>query len=148
MALAERMAEVRWNGNLTEGSGTITEVGSGAFDQLPVSWKARTEEPGGSTSPEELIAAAHAACYAMALSNTLNKNGTPPEHLHVTATCSLDRVEGGVKITTMDLHVRARVSGLSADEFERVARQGEQGCPVSNALRDNVDIRLHAELEE
>src|SRR5262249_39203956 len=93
MAVAERHAEGDWEGNLFQGHGTL-QGGSGALPDLPVTWAARAERPDGKTSPEELIAAAHAACYAMAFSNTLDKAGTPPERLHVSATCTLDRVGG------------------------------------------------------
>ena len=147
MALAERTAEVVWNGNLTQGSGTVT-VGSGAVGQLPVTFAARTESSDGKTSPEELIAAAHATCFAMVMANNLNKAGTPPEQLTVTATCTLDRVASGLKITTMDLRVRGRVPGIDQTTFEEQARTGEQGCPVSNALRGNVEIRVTAQLEQ
>lgn len=146
MAVAERRAEVIWEGNLTQGSGRVTP-GSGAFPELPVTWASRTERSDGKTSPEELIAAAHAACYAMAFSNTLNQAGSPPERLQVTAVCSLDRVDGKMKITTMDLTVRGRVPGLDQAAFEQAARTAEQGCPVSNALRNNVEISLHPTLE-
>lgn len=146
MALAERTANVVWQGNLTQGSGTVT-LNSHATGELPVTWASRTEEPGGKTSPEELIAAAHAACYAMAFSNTLNQNGTPPEQLNVSATLTLDRVDGAVKITTEQLEVRGRVAGLDQSTFEQLARKAEQSCPVSNALRNNVEIRVNAQLE-
>jgi lipoyl-dependent peroxiredoxin len=146
MALAERTAQVVWQGNLTQGSGNIS-LNSQATGPLPVTWAARTEEPGGKTSPEELIAAAHAACYAMAFSNTLNQNGTPPEQLNVTATCTLDRVDGAVKITTEQLDVRGRVPGLDQGTFAQLAQTAEQRCPVSNALRNNVEIRLSAQLD-
>lgn len=147
MAVAERRAEVEWEGNLFQGHGTL-QGGSGALPGLPVTWAARAERPDGKTSPEELIAAAHAACYAMAFSNTLDKAGTPPERLHVTATCTLDRVGGGLKITTMQLDVRGRVPNLDQSGFEQAARTAEQSCPVSNALRNNVDIQLNAQLEQ
>ena len=147
MASAQRRAEVRWEGNLTQGKGRIVKVGSGAFGELPVTWAARTERPDGKTSPEELIAAAHASCYAMALSNTLNQAGTPPESLDVTAVSTFEQVAGGWKISTMDLEVRGRVPGLDQAGFQSAAQKGEQGCPVSNALRNNVQIRLKAQLE-
>lgn len=146
MALAERRADATWHGNLTQGNGTV-RVGSGALPEMPVTWASRTEQPGGKTSPEELIAAAHAACFAMALSNALNTGGTPPEQLDVNAVCTLDRVEGGVKITKMDLTVRGKVSGLDAAGFERAVHAAEQGCPVSNALRNNVEVKVNAHLE-
>jgi osmotically inducible protein OsmC len=145
MAVAERRAEVVWEGNLTQGNGKVT-VGSGALGEQPVTWAARTERSDGKTSPEELIAAAHAACYAMAFSNTLNTAGTPPQRLTVRAVCSLDRVEGKMKITTMDLEVVGVVPGLDQAGFDQAAKQAEQGCPVSNALRNNVEIRVTAKL--
>lgn len=147
MAKAERQAEVVWEGSLIQGKGTIVRVGSGAIGQLPITWASRTERSDGKTSPEELIAAAHAACYAMALSHTLAQAGTPAQQLDVTATCAFEQVGGGFKITTMDLNVRGKVPGLDAAAFEQVAQQAEQGCPVSNALRNNVQIRLNAQLE-
>lgn len=147
MPLAQRRAEVVWNGNLTQGSGTVT-AGSGAFQSLPVTFAARTETSDGKTSPEELIASAHAICYAMVVANTLNKAGTPPDQLNVTAVCSLDRVEGALKITAMDLTVRGKVPGVDQATFEQIAQDGEKACPVSNALRGNVEIRVTAQLEQ
>ncbi|MBI4788621.1 MAG: OsmC family peroxiredoxin [Chloroflexi bacterium] len=145
MALQQRQAQVVWMGDL-KGNGTIS-VGSGALGELPVTFAARTEKADGKTSPEELIAAAHATCYAMAFSNTLAKAGAPPERLDIKATCSLDRKpEGGLKITSMELQVVGRVPGLDQPRFEELAREGEKGCPVSNALRNNVEIRLNARL--
>ena len=146
MPLQQRQAQVVWNGDV-KGNGTIT-VGSGALGELPVSFSARTENADGKTSPEELIAAAHATCFAMVLSNMLAKAGTPPERLDVQATCSLDRKpEGGLIITSMQLDVTGRVPGLDQTRFEELAREGEKGCPVSNALRNNVDIKLNAHLD-
>lgn len=145
MALAERRAEVTWTGTLTDGSGTLN-AGSGALTNMPVTWASRTQESGGKTSPEELIASAHAACYAMAFSNTLTQAGKPPEQLHVSAVCSLDRTESGLKISTMVLDVRGKVPGITADQFSELANKAEQGCPVSNALRNNVQISVNAQL--
>ncbi len=147
MPLAERRAEVVWEGTLTQGHGVITKVGSGAFGDLPVTWAARTERPDGKTSPEELIAAAHATCYSMAFSAVLAERGTPPESLNVSAVCAFDVVDGAPKVTTVDLSVRGRVPGLDDAGFQEAAQAGEQLCPVSNALRGNVEIRLTAELE-
>jgi len=93
------------------------------------------------------MAAAHAACYAMAFSHTLAQAGTPAERLSVSATCTFEQVESGFKISTMDLNVRGKVPGLDEAGFEKVAQQAEQGCPVSNALRNNVQIRVNAHLE-
>lgn len=147
MLKAERRANVVWEGDLLHGSGTIVSVGSGALGALPVTWASRTERSDGKTSPEELMAAAHAACYAMAFSHALAQAGTPAERLSVSATCTFEQVEGGFKISTMDLDVRGKVPGLDEAGFEKVAQQAEQGCPVSNALRNNVQIRVNAHLE-
>jgi osmotically inducible protein OsmC len=138
---AERRAEVIWQGNLTQGNGRL-KVGSGAFGEQPITWAARIERPDGKTSPEELIAAAHAGCYAMALSNTLNESGSPPEQLTVNAVCTLDQL----KITTMKLEVQGRVPGIDEAAFQQAAQKAEQLCPVSNALRNNVQIQLNAHL--
>jgi osmotically inducible protein OsmC len=148
MPQAERRAEVVWNGDLMSGSGTLTLASSGVLRESPVTWASRTQAPDGRTSPEELLAGAHAACYAMALSATLARAGSPPERLHVTAVASFDRrPEGGFKVSAMDLTVRGRVPGIDQARFEELARQGEQGCPISNAIRNNVEIRLTAVLE-
>ena len=143
MPRAERTAHVEWQGNLTEGSGKITETGSGVFGVLPVTWAARTESSDGKTSPEELLAMAHAACFAMAFSNTLNKAGHPPEQLNVTATATFEPPP----ITTMKIDVTGRVPGLDQATFEQIAGQAQEGCPVSNALRNNVDMQVTATLE-
>ena len=144
----ERKAEVVWQGDLLSGSGTVTNVTSGALSNLDVSWPARTEAPGGKTSPEELIAAAHAACYAMAFSHTLAGAGHTPEQLNVSATVVFSpKSGGGFAVSDSRLVVRARVPGLDQARFAELAQQGEQGCPVSNALRNNVQIHLDATLE-
>jgi osmotically inducible protein OsmC len=145
MVMAERRAEVTWRGDLTSGEGTFT-VGSGALGTQSVSWPARTEKPDGKTSPEELIAAAHASCFSMALSNILAKQDTPPEQLDVTAVCTLDRVEGAARITKMDLNVRGQVPDVDQAAFEKAAKQAKDGCPVSNALMNNVELSVTAEL--
>ena len=147
MLKAERRAEAVWEGNLIQGSGKVVSVGSGAIGELPITWASRTERSDGKTSPEELIAAAHAACYAMAFSHTLAQAGTPAERLLVNAVCTFEQVEAGFKITTMDLDVRGKVPGLDEAGFEKAAQQAEQGCPVSNALRNNVQIRVKAHLD-
>lgn len=148
MAMAERRAEVTWEGNLTQGKGTITSTGSGAFPAgLPVTWASRVERSDGRTSPEELIAMAHASCYSMAFAHALAGEGSPPERLHVTAVCTLDRTEAGPKINRMDLEVRGKVPGIDQARFDEIARKAEQGCPVSNVLRNNAEIHLKATLE-
>ena len=147
-AQAERQADVVWEGDLLGGNGTITNVTSGALGDLPVSWPARTEQPGGKTSPEELLAASHAACYAMAFSHTLTGQGTPPQRLQVSARVGFDpKVGGGFEVSFSRLTVRGQVPGIDQAAFEEAAREGEQGCPISNALRGNVEITVDATLE-
>ena len=148
MATAERRAEVVWNGDLQSGSGTFDLASSGAWTGANVSFATRTENPNGNTSPEELIAAAHASCYAMALSLVLGERGTPPESIDVQAACALDAVSEGFRITTMDLEVRGRVPNLDAEGFRRAADYAHQICPVSNALKDNVEVRVNTTLED
>ena len=144
MALNKDRANVVWEGTVAEGAGRVT-VASGAFPEQPITLKRRTEGGQGTTSPEELIAAAHASCYAMALAAALTRNGTPPERLEVSAEVSLDRVESGLKITAVDLSVRGKAEGVDGEAFRELARTAEQSCPVSNALRGGVEIRLEAE---
>ncbi|MPZ23290.1 MAG: OsmC family peroxiredoxin [Dehalococcoidia bacterium] len=147
MATADRSAEVTWNGTLQEGSGTL-QTGSGAVKDLGVTWASRVEKSDGRTSPEELIAAAHASCFAMAFSGTLGRGGTPPEQLRVSATVSLNPKEGGgFQVTNSKLVVRGRVPGLDQAAFAEAARRAEQGCPVSNALRNSLQIDVEATLE-
>ena len=139
----ERQASVVWQGDLMNGSGTIAEVPSGAFGPLDVSWASRAEEPNGKTSPEELIAAAWASCFAMALSNGLAKDGTPPEKLETSATVTFQPGEGIVKGA---LTVRGTVPGLDAAGFQAAAEQAKANCPVSKALTGIPEIALTAEL--
>ena len=146
MAGFEREAQAVWEGGLAKGSGSVTG-GSGAVADLPVSWGARVERPDGMTSPEELIAEAHAACYAMAFSNVLDNAGNPPERLSVRAVVSAELGDEGLAIKTSELNVVGRVPGVSPDEFGRLAEEADRGCPVSNALRGSLEIRVRAELE-
>jgi osmotically inducible protein OsmC len=139
----DRHAEVTWNGSLIEGSGSIDRVGSGAFAPLDVTWASRTEEPAGLTSPEELIAAAHAACFSMALSHALAEAGSPPEELKTGATVTFQPGEG---ITKIALTVRGKVSGLDEDGFREAAEGARADCPVSQALTGVPEITLVAEL--
>ena len=145
MATAERRANVVWNGSLFQGSGTLDFASSEAVQGHPVTWASRTERPDGKTSPEELFAAAHASCYAMAFSNTLAEQGNEPEELNVSAVCTFDFGQG--KITSSVLNVRGRVPGLDEEGFRRAAELGEQNCPVSNALRGNLEIKLNTSLD-
>ena len=148
-AQAERKATAVWEGSLIEGNGRVTADTTGIFKDQAITWKARTESANGKTSPEELMAAAHASCYAMAFSNTLAQAGTPADQLQVTATVGFHPKAGGggFEITYSNLEVRGRVPGLDQAAFEQAAREGERGCPVSNALRNNVQINLTATLE-
>ena len=139
----ERKADVVWHGDLMNGSGTIAPPGSGAFGPLDVSWASRAEEPNGKTSPEELIAAAWAACFSMALSAGLAKAGTPPEKLESSATVTFQPGEG---ITRGALTVRGTVPGLDADAFQEAAAAAKENCPVSKALSGIPEVTLNAEL--
>jgi osmotically inducible protein OsmC len=141
---AERRASVTWSGDLLSGSGTIDEVGSGAFGPLDVSWAARSEEAsGGKTSPEELLAAAHAACFSMAFSNVLAKAGSPPERLETSAVVTF---VAGTGITKSALSVKATVPGLDAEAFRAAAEDAKKNCPVSQALAGGPEITLDAQL--
>jgi lipoyl-dependent peroxiredoxin len=144
--IATREAEIVWEGPLASGTGRVSS-GSGALGELPVTWASRTERPDGKTSPEELIAAAHASCFAMAISLVLGENHTPPERLVVRASCTLDEVDGAPKVTSSELSVRARVDGIEPSGFEDQVARAADLCPVSNALRGNVDISVRSELE-
>jgi len=142
---AERSAQATWQGDLMSGSGEIHEVPSGAFGPLQVTWASRTEEEhGGKTSPEELIAAAHAACFSMALSNVLAKAGHPPERLETSATLTF---VPGTGITKSALTVVGSVPGIDEAAFEDAAEQAKDGCPVSGALKGNVELTLDAHLQ-
>jgi lipoyl-dependent peroxiredoxin len=140
---AERRAEVTWQGDLTGGSGEVERVGSGSFGGLDVTWASRTEEPGGKTSPEELIAAAHAACFSMALASSLAKAGNPPERLSTSATVTF---VPGTGITRSALEVEGTVPGLDEDGFRKAAEQAKEDCPVSGALKGNVELEVTARL--
>jgi len=139
-------ATTTWSGDLFSGSGTTTLAGSGAAGPLPVSWASRTEEAAGKTSPEELIAAAHASCYSMALSNILAGAGNPAEKLDVEAVATFEKVEEGWRLTKMKLSVNGSVPGMSAEDFATHAEAAKDGCPVSNALKGNVEITAEATL--
>jgi lipoyl-dependent peroxiredoxin len=143
--MPKRKADARWEGSLQEGNGTMS-VASGAYEG-PYSFQSRFEE-GDGTNPEELIAGAHAGCFSMALSGDLGRAGYEPESVETTATVHLDKGEGGFGITRIELDTRARVPGIEADEFQRVAEGAKQNCPVSRALAAVETIEVHAELVE
>lgn len=141
----ERRADVTWKGDLMSGSGTIDRVGTGAFGPLDVSWPARTEAPSaGKTSPEELIAAAHASCFSMALANVLAKDGNVPDRLSTSATVTF---VPGAGITKIALEVRGAVSGLDDSGFRESAENAKANCPVSQALAGVGEITLDAQLD-
>jgi osmotically inducible protein OsmC len=144
---ATRRAESTWSGDLTSGSGTIQTVTSGAFSGLPVTWASRTESHDGRTSPEELLAAAHAACFSMALSGALGRAGTPPDRLDVSADVTFDKLEAGWRVVTSHLTVRGAVPGMTQESFASAAETAKDGCPISHALKGNVEMSVEATLE-
>jgi osmotically inducible protein OsmC len=144
---AVRTATVTWQGPLATGDGTVSAGSSGLFMDLPVSWSSRTEQPDGRTSPEELLAAAHASCYAMAFSADLGRAGYTPEELHVEAEVTFDKLDGGWTVTASALTVLGHVHGIKEDEFDRIAQGTRDGCPISRAIAGNVEISVEATLE-
>jgi len=141
----ERRAHATWDGDLRSGSGRF-DVGSGAIGGQEVTFASRFEDSGGKTSPEELIAAAHATCLSMALANGLAQVGHPPTRLETDAVATLDQRESGFRIISMRLTVRGQVDGIDEDAFRAAAEEAKAGCPVSNALVGNVEITLDAAL--
>lgn len=141
--MSDSSATATWKGDLFSGQGTV-QPASGAFATLPISWPARSERPSDKTSPEELIAGAHAGCFSMAFSNALAKAGHAPEHLETTAVVTF---VPGTGITRSALTVKGRVPGIDAAEFERLADEAKGGCPVSQALKNNVELSVSATLE-
>ena len=140
----ENRAEVTWKGSLMEGSGTIHDTSSGKIGDQEISWKARSEDQHQQTNPEELIAAAHASCFSMALSHGLAQDGHAPEQLDTSATVTFVPGEG---ITRIALTVRGRVPGLDADAFRKAAETAKENCPVSKALAGVPEITLDAQLQ-
>jgi osmotically inducible protein OsmC len=146
MATFSRHVDVDWSGSIMEGKGTA-KAGSGAFS-LPVTFPARIGEPQGHTSPEELIAAAHATCYAMALNATVGRKGGSIGRTRVTATVTADKSEAGIKITTSALKVVAEgLQGIEKAQFAEVAKEAESKCPVSNALRGSLKVELETDVK-
>ena len=142
-----RTARTAWNGTLQEGSGQV-ELSSSKVGTFEVSFPKRAaDEAGGTTSPEELIAAAHSSCFAMALSSEIGKAGGTPQSLEITAEVTLGQKDGGPHITRIALTVRGEVDGLDADGFEKAAQAAKAGCPVSKALAGVDEITLDASLE-
>jgi osmotically inducible protein OsmC len=143
---ATREVRAVWNGDLMSGTGAVTAVSSGKFSELPVSWSARTEAPGGRTSPEELLAAAHASCFAMALSGGLAKAGTPPKRLEVTSRVTFDKVGESWTVVSSELDVKGEVPGTDAAKFKQAAEGAKDNCPVSRAFKGNVKLSVNATL--
>ena len=146
MATFSRTVDVDWAGPIMEGTGTA-KAGTGAFS-LPVSFPSRIGEPGGKTSPEELMAASHASCYAMALNATVGRKGGSIGRTTVTATIVADKGDAGIKLTTSKLKVVAEgLQGIEKGQFNEVAKEAESKCPISNALRGSLQIELETEVK-
>ncbi|HEY2939398.1 MAG TPA: OsmC family protein [Gaiellaceae bacterium] len=141
----ERRAHATWEGDLRDGVGHF-DLESGAITGQEVTFASRFEESGGKTSPEELIAAAHATCFSMALANGLAQQGNPPTRLETKAVCTLDKGDGGFRITSMNLSVRGEVEGIDEEGFRAAAEQARDGCPVSQALAGSLEISVDASL--
>jgi len=148
MAMAERSGQVVWKGNLSGGAGKVTGGSSGAFTDLEVTWASRTKRAEGKTSPEELIAAAHASCFSMALSHELDQMGHAPEVLEVEAIVTLDEVDGAPTVTSSALRVDAQVPGIEEMRFVEAAKKAKKGCPVSRALQRNVEVSMETNLNK
>jgi osmotically inducible protein OsmC len=147
MPRVQREANVTWAGNVARGNGSIT-AGTGAFEELPYSLATRVERPDGKTSPEELLAAAHAACFAMSIAGELTNAGSPPEQLDVTATVTLDEVDGGShRIVSSELLARARVTGIDAAALQQLAEAASAGCPFSALIEASAKVTVTAQLE-
>ncbi len=142
-----RSATATWSGDLTSGKGTVTAATTGVFHDLPTTWASRTGEPAGVTSPEELLAAAHASCFSMACSNELAKAGTPPTTLSVEVSVGADKLEGGWTVTAAAITVHGTVPGATEAGFREAAEKAKEGCPISRALKGNVALSVTATLD-
>jgi lipoyl-dependent peroxiredoxin len=143
-----REAEVGWDGNLARGSGTVSAASSGAFAALPITIASRVGDPQGKTSPEELLAAAHAVCYATSLAGELSRAGTPPERLDVRCVVTMDEVAGrGHRIVHSAIEARGRVPGTAEDGFRRAAEEADFGCSFSALVRASAEVTVEATLE-
>ncbi|HET7703568.1 MAG TPA: OsmC family peroxiredoxin [Candidatus Limnocylindrales bacterium] len=142
-----RRATATWSGDLLSGRGSVTAATTGIFRDQPTTWAARTEEPEGTTSPEELLAAAHASCFSMACSNILAKAGTPPTRLEVEVAVSAEKREAGWTVASSHVTVRGTVPGATQESFAAAAAEAKDGCPISRALKGNVELSVEATLE-
>jgi osmotically inducible protein OsmC len=144
---AIRRADATWTGELVTGTGIVSAATSGAFTALPVTWASRTEAADGRTSPEELLAAAHAGCFSMSFAGRLTRNGFPPERLDVSAAVTFDKLEPGWRVVSSALTVHGVVRGITEEQFREHAEAAKDGCPISQALQGNVALSVEATLE-
>jgi osmotically inducible protein OsmC len=142
-----RRADATWSGDLLSGRGTVTAATTGVFRDLPTTWASRIGEPEGVTSPEELLATAHASCFSMAVSNELAKAGTPPTRVAVTVAVTGDKLESGWTVLSSAITLKAVVPGATDESFEEAANKAKDGCPISKALKGNVELSVEATLE-
>jgi lipoyl-dependent peroxiredoxin len=143
-----RRATATWSGDLLSGSGTVTAATTGIFRDQRTTWASRIGEPAGVTSPEELLATAHASCYSMACSNILAKAGTPPTRLDVEVAVSADKLDAGWTVTAAAITVRGVVPGATQASFAAAADEAKDGCPISRALKGNIEMTVEAILED
>ncbi len=143
-----RHASATWSGNLTEGGGMLSYISSGAFSRMPITWSSRTAAHEGRTSPEELLAAAHASCFSMAISNELSKGGTVPTRVDVVVKITADKREKGWTVLSSAISVKGVVPGIDAAGFQAMAEKAKDGCPISRAIAGNVELSVEAELLE
>ena len=141
-----RQATATWSGDLLSGRGSVTAATTGIFRDQPTTWASRTEEANGVTSPEELLAAAHASCFSMACSNILAKAGTPVDRLDVEVSITADKREAGWTVISAAIVVRGAVPGATQESFADAANQAKDGCPISRALKGNVEMTVQATL--
>lgn len=142
-----RSATATWQGNLAAGSGTVSSATSDFWRDLPTSWGSRTEEPGGKTSPEELLAAAHASCFSMAFSNELSKAGFVPDRVEIRVDITAEKREQGWTVIGSHVTARAWVPNVDEATFQAMAAKAKDGCPISRALMGNVELSVDATLE-
>jgi len=142
-----RRADATWSGDLLSGRGTVSAATTGVFRDLPTTWASRIGEPEGVTSPEELLATAHASCFSMAVSNELAKAGTPPMRVAVTVAVTGDKLESGWTVLSSAITVKAVVPGATDASFQEAANKAKDGCPISKALKGNVELSVEATLE-
>jgi osmotically inducible protein OsmC len=142
-----RRADATWSGDLLSGRGTVSAATTGVFRDLPTTWASRIGEPEGVTSPEELLATAHASCFSMAVSNELAKAGTPPTRVAVTVAVTGDKLESGWTVLSSAITVKAVVPGATDASFQEAANKAKDGCPISKALKGNVELSVEATLE-